>query len=233
MTAAEMKTEFNILYDKIANSSAPGYLDDEISMFLTLAQERVVKHRYSFLGNKYQDSFDETEKRKKELQALLQPSVDSTGVLKTTVSSNQTAITLPNGVIYDLPSDLWLPVTEWVISTSCEEIRDVIPVTHDEIILQRNNPFLSPNKRKVWRKDAPSFNNIFRSEIISNGDPITEYHVQYLKKPSAIVVGTNPVNCELHDMIHRDIISEAVNVALETVQEQRFQTQSIINNNVE
>jgi hypothetical protein len=54
-----------------------------------------------------------------------------------------------------------------------------------------------------------------------------------LKKPSEIVVGVLPIDCELHDLIHRDIVSEAVNIALETVQEQRFNTQSVINNNTE
>ena len=233
MTANEMKNEFLLLYDKITNFNSPGYTDDEISKFLSIAQERIAKHRYEYQGNKYGDGFEETEKRRKELQGLVQSSVDSTGALKTTISSDQTGKTLPNSVIYDLPSDLWLPITEWVTSTVCHKTRTVVPVTHDEVIFQIDNPFQKPNKRKVWRLDTFKLNDIFRHEIISNGDPIEEYHVQYLKKPSEIVVGDSPVNCELHDLIHRDIVSEAVNIALETVQEQRFNTQSVINNNTE
>lgn len=233
MTANQMKDEFLLLYDKVTNFNSPGYTDDEISKFLSIAQERIAKHRYEFQGNKYGDGFEETEKRRKELQGLVQSSVDSTGILKTIVSANQTGKTLPNSVIYELPTDLWLPITEWVVVDKCNEIREVIPITHDEVIFQKDNPFLKPNKRKVWRLDTFKFNDTFRYELITNGDTILEYHVQYLKKLSDIVTGATPVDCELHDLIHRDIVSEAVNIALETAQEQRFNTQSVINNNIE
>lgn len=226
-----MKKEFLIGYDKVANLSSPGYTDEEISIFLSQAQERIVKRRYRPMPG---DSFEETEKRRKELQGLLSSSTDNSGNLKTTVSSNQSGKVSDNSTIFDLPSDLWLPIMEWVVVNSeCNEIREVIPITREEYMLQRRNPFLKPNKNKVWRIDSPLFQNTFRSEVITNGDDIVEYHVQYLKKPTDIVVGNNPVPCELHDNIHREIVSEAINIALETSQEPRFQTQTILNNTIE
>jgi hypothetical protein len=229
--AIDMKKEFLIGYDKVANLSSPGYTDEEISIFLSQAQERIVKRRYRPMPG---DSFEETEKRRKELQGLLSSSTDNSGNLKTTVSSNQSGKVSDNSTIFDLPSDLWLPIMEWVVVNSeCNEIREVIPITREEYMLQRRNPFLKPNKNKVWRIDSPLFQNTFRSEVITNGDDIVEYHVQYLKKPTDIVVGNNPVPCELHDNIHREIVSEAINIALETSQEPRFQTQTILNNTIE
>ena len=58
MTSAEMQEEFLILYDKITNFDAPGYEDDEISRFLTKAQERLVLHIMNPLGNKYVTGFE-------------------------------------------------------------------------------------------------------------------------------------------------------------------------------
>ncbi len=226
-----MKKEFLVGYDKVANLSSPGYTDEEISLFLSQSQERIIKRRYKPLPG---DSFEETEKRRKELQGLISSSRNDDNTIKTSVSLNQTGRVSNNSIIYDLPDDLWLPIIEWVITdSSCEEIREVIPITRDEYLLQKRNPFLKPNKNKVWRIDAPVFENKFRSEIITNGDNIEEYHVQYLKKPNDIVVGDNPVPCELHDNLHREIVSEAINIALETSQEPRFQSQSILNNTIE
>jgi hypothetical protein len=233
MTANEMKQEFLVGYDKIANQSSPGYIDSEISQFLSEAQETIIKNRYSPYGNKYGDSFEETEKRRKELQGLISPSVEEDGTPKTTLSSNQSSKFSNSSFIYDLPIDLWLPIIEWVKFENCEEVRDVIPITHDEFILQRKNPFLKPNKRKCWRLDSNKFENNFRYEIISNGDIPLEYHIQYLKKPSNIVVGDSPVDCELHDLIHREIISKAIDIALEAAQDERFQSHAAINNNIE
>lgn len=230
----DMKKEFLISYDKVANLSSPGFTDDEISVFLSQAQERIIKQRYSFHSNKYGDSFEETEKRRRELQGLISPSVDSTGALKTTVSQSQLGKLSTDSVIYDLPEDHWLSVLEYVVTDDdCNVTKEVIPTTRDEYFSNRHNPFLKPNKNKVWRIDSDKIGNIYRSELITDGSEILEYHVQYLKKPNDIIVGDNPVPCELHDNIHREIVSEAVNIALENTQEPRFQTHSIINNTIE
>ena len=47
MTLNDFKLEFLVLYDKVANFAAPGYLDDEISIFLTKAQKRIKLSLYS------------------------------------------------------------------------------------------------------------------------------------------------------------------------------------------
>lgn len=225
-----MKKEFLVGYDKVANQAAPGYTDEEISLFLSQAQERIAKQRYSFHGNSYGLSFEETEKRRKELQGLLSSSTLDDGTLKTTVSPNQEGRISNTSVIYDLPDDLWLPVLEWVVTEDdCNTIKEVVPVTRDEYFQRRFNPFLKPNKNKVWRIDAHLFDDKFRSELLTHGPAITEYHVQYLQKLTDIVVGDNPVPCKLHEGIHREIVSEAVHIALETSQEPRFQTQDILN----
>lgn len=229
-----MKTEFLRGYDKIASLSAPGYEDSEISSMLNEAQERLIKRRINPDGNKYVTGFQETEKRRKELDALLQSSKNDDGTLKTSVSANQQGKVDNNGIIYDLPSDIWLPVLEWIVTDdSCNTIKDVIPATDDEYLQIRKNPFKKPNSRKAVRLDSNRYNSKVRHEIITDGNyNITEYHVRYIKKPVAIDI-ENETDCELNEMFHREIVDDAVSLALERAQQQRYNTHENENNKVE
>ena len=105
MTNTEMEQEFLILYDKVTNFDAPGYTSLEISVFLTKAQERVVLRHIRSLGNKYRESFEETEIRRKELNELVR------AVTINTASATQTGAT-ENGTFYDLPADFMLAISE-------------------------------------------------------------------------------------------------------------------------
>jgi hypothetical protein len=64
LTAQQMKDNFLVLYDKVTNFAAPGYEDNEISLFLTSAQDQLVKRYYNYKGNKYREGFEESEKRR-------------------------------------------------------------------------------------------------------------------------------------------------------------------------
>lgn len=236
MTAAEMKLEFLRSYDKIASLAAPGYTNNEISSILSRAQERIVKQRIHPKGNKYQESFEETEKRRKELQALLSPSTNSDGTIKTAVSTNQEGKINTNSIFYDLPDDLWLPIVEWLITDDeCHSNKKIDVISHDEYWAAIDNPFKKPNVRKAWRLDAHPYDDKQRHEIVTDGNyDITEYHVRYIEKLTDIVVSdTAPVDCKLNSMFHREIIDEAVSIALEEVQQNRYSTHENENKKVE
>ena len=111
MTSQEMQNEFLILYDKVTNFDAPGYTEEEVSIFLTKAQERVFFSLYHPLKNKVREGFEETELRRKDLKELV------TGVVITTPSTSQVGVR-PNGVFYDLPSDCLYLISEEVITSS-------------------------------------------------------------------------------------------------------------------
>ena len=150
MTAVEMKELFLILYDKITNLAAPGYTDDEISDFLNKAQLQFVKHRYSEKGNKYQEGFEETEKRRKDLVQL-------TRNLEATISSDQTGVS-PNGYFYDLPEGFMYTLREEATIESSDECIDgnriyIKPITHDEYAINLLNPFKKPDSTVAWRLD--------------------------------------------------------------------------------
>jgi hypothetical protein len=229
MTSVEMKKEFLVSYDKVANLASPGYEDDEISYFLTKAQENFTLS-YINPDNKYGESIEETEKVKKYFSALISPSTDSLGVPLTTLSSDQSGRISTNSVIYNLPDNFWLSLAEWVVTNdTCNTTKNVDIITHNEYNKNKNNPFKRPNSNRVWRMDVNSIGDVLRHELITDGTyTITQYHVRYIKKLTPIVVDeetpANNVDCILHESAHRRIIDEAVKIALETSQEQRLQT---------
>lgn len=47
MKTSEFSNEFDILYNNISNNAAPGVSEYEKSVFLTMAQEQVIKDVYS------------------------------------------------------------------------------------------------------------------------------------------------------------------------------------------
>jgi hypothetical protein len=226
MTAVEMREEFKILYDKITSFSAPGYNEEEISILLTKAQERVIYDLYHPLGNKYREGFEETEARRKDLKEL---------VLGTTISTPATTQTnvLPNGTFYDLPTNcLYLISEEVTISSndSClngSRIR-VKPITHDEYSINKHNPFKKPYKDLVWRLD---YSNKVHELITDGTYTISQYHIRYIKRPEPIITDASvtiegiigPNDCELDGSIHRRIIDEAVKIAVGITTPEEYQ----------
>ncbi len=239
LTAADMKTEFLIGYDRISNSAAPGYDNTEISLFLNKAQERIIKTRYRQL-NKYREAFEQTEKRRKDFSELIRDAVDGTGTLNTAVSSNQNG-TLPNGTFFDLPADFMYSITERIesdiVCNSVNKVIDVSPITHDEYNANKDNPFKKPYNEAAWRIDFSQ--NVVgagqrkRHEIVTDGTyTAVKYFLRYLKRPVEIDIDT-AVNCELDETVHREIVDVAVEIALETIMDPRFQSKKIDNVEIE
>lgn len=220
MTAAEMKQLFLELYDKLANQAAPGYIDTEINNFLNLAQLEFVKTRYNSKGNQYNEGFEATEKRRKDLSELHRDVTISGG---TANASDQIGVS-PNGELFDLPEDFLYTLREEVLLTSTDKCVDgtrvlVKPITHDEYAINISNPFKKPSKDKIWRLDfsrdltqGPT-NKKKRHEIVTfDGTTVNKYYVRYLKIPEKIDV-INDIECELNSSVHEEIVTIAVRIA--------------------
>ncbi len=228
MTAIEMQKEFLILYDKITNFDAPGYTTEEISRFLSKAQERVVLDRYNPLGNKFHEGFEETEARRKDLQELVKgPTV------ALTPSVSQTNVH-PNGQFWDLPTDCLYIISEEIITASSDSCKNnkrimVKPITHDYYTINIKNPFKKPNiNNYVWRLDYQNR----RHELITDGTfTIQSYIPRYIKTLTPIIIDNTitidgivgPQNCQLNTIIHRSIVDEAVKIATGITDPQLYQ----------
>lgn len=225
MNANEMSYEFDVLYDKIASLSSPGYTDKEKSVFLTKAQEIVVK--------RYQPA--EYLERRRQDMANLTKTVD----ISTASTTQDTG--KPNGTRYDLPSDFLYPESEEATITSSEACYNnkrilVRPAREDEYSLQIKNPFVRPQVKgtdydSCWRMDF--FNNTNgtkRVDLITDGTfTINTYHLTYFRRPADIIPytgdGTTSAqsDCELGETVHREIVDIAIRIASGITQPQEYQ----------
>lgn len=222
MTTEEFSNEFDVLLNSYSTieefgkiPSTVGFDEYEKSVFLTEAQESLVRDIYSG-RNLFGLSFESTEEARSYLRNLIKAYTTSEEVNGTKLTNNS--------VLFKLPNDLWFITYESVDlgdSLYCDSKNiTVVPVTQDELHRIKNNPFRGSGKRRVLRVDVG--NNIV--EIISRYS-IYSYTVKYLSKPKPIILidlppdlFINDINkrteCELNPVIHRAILERAVNLAL-------------------
>ena len=234
MTITEFSNEFDLLYDN-ASKGAPGLDLYEKSVFLTTAQDQIVKEAYSgATGTGI--AFEGNERRRRQLSELVK-NFKAINPLSDTVSVDDEPENLTNtSQFFALPGDLMYIVLEKVKLKSTDKclnnkIIPVKPVTHDEFQNENDNPFRKPNKRKAWRLDLYRSGNGQKAELFAPAE-IREYQIRYVKRPRPILLtnfeseddlaglnltvdGTNVARTsELNTEIHRDILTRAVQLAV-------------------
>jgi hypothetical protein len=259
MTTQEFSNEFDLMYDN-ASGNAPGINLYEKSVFLTLAQEEIVKETYSGYTQS-RVGFEGSERRRRQLSELVGDyktktrlsNYASTGGLGTAQDSEQNLIS--SSQFFALPDDLLYIVLESVTlggTNSClngKKIK-VKPITHDEFQVDIDNPFKKPNLRKAWRMDLTRYGAAKQQAELFAIDTISEYHVRYVRKPKPIILadfeedddisgmglsidGYNTrKDCELNTEVHRDILIRAVDLAVLTARENNLMTRVQVNKKI-
>jgi len=229
MTVEEFGLEFDIGYNSIAGASAPPIDVYEKSVYLTTAQQQLVKNYYDPLSNRKGKGFEASEKRRNDLRQLIKDYKTTNSITDSSNISNQAKY-------FVLPTDLFLIVNEQVKITSNDchnnSIIEVKPTSYDEYNTQINNPFKRPDTSKAWRLDISNVNSNQVVEIISpfNITGSLEYRLRYLKNPKPIILGdltilyplesltidgeSLPLTSELDDSIHREILDRAIELAI-------------------
>lgn len=214
-TAQEWDQEFDILYNSINSNIAPSLDAYEKSVFLTMAQESVVKSLYN--GNSIgTDSFESTEAVRRGLNNL---------IVEKQIRHNGTVSLLGN-TLYDLPDDVLYIIYEQIYSKGSDAPL-IVPVTHDEYYKIKNNPFKGASSKRILRLDGGINTNTQQIELVGT---TADYICRYVKKPYPILLvdltGTSDyINgkqsplvtvCELDESLHRIILQTAVNLAINT-----------------
>lgn len=75
MTNSEFSNEFDVLYNSITSNQAPGLDEYEKSVFLTKAQDEIVKSYFNPRSNKTQEGFDGNEKRQIDFSMIMRSAV--------------------------------------------------------------------------------------------------------------------------------------------------------------
>lgn len=230
MTTIEFSNGFDTLvdsYKRFKDFDDKQVLDSvefneyEKSIFLTQAQEDIVKSYYTGNGNG-SDSFESNESVRRYLDTLVKTHVSNSEATPEAkkINSNSKFFELPTG------DDLWFIVYEGVtlsgLAPGCNDSQgvSVVPIKHDNLQRVLKNPFRAPNERRVLRLDIAGG----MVELISRY-AISEYIVRYVSKPEPIILTNLPNNltingissitdCRLNSVIHSAILERAVQLAL-------------------
>jgi len=226
MTASESREEFNLRYNN-ALEGAPGLDTFEISTYLTVAQEQLVKMYYD-ASKDPSSSFELHEKSRRVLNELVNDEKISSPISSTRGLVDESSF-------YELSNDAMYIVLETVTLNGTGvyngKVVKVLPVTHDEFMISYRNPFRKPNKNKAWRVDISKENSKTTVEIVS-AEGIQTYNVRYISYPSPIIVEdlntaidtaglgltiqgqTAQAACQLAELAQREIINIAVENAV-------------------
>ena len=241
MTAAEFKTEFlTQLDDRVAPASAPGYNNYHISLFLTRAQEQLVKNYLSPDTNKTGDGFEATERRRRHLNFLLnkQTFLFSNGVVVDPIISGSVSYNIKGLNILRIVQEHLVLANN--LKCRGSNFMKVVPVLHDEVDDAVYNPHRKPNQYQAWRIDAGSVSSTTEYIEIASAFPYTEYHIRYIVRPQPIIVGTLPPSAPtidgqstvqtslLPDTFHSEIVSRAVTNALARLGDPNIQSSILV-----
>ncbi len=164
----EMSNEFDILWNNIMSNAAPGLNEYEKSVFLTKAQDEIIKNYFNPKGNKYQEGFDGNQKRQVDFSMLIKTAKDETvsitpsGVLSGKFDSRSKAVKYPTDVMFILNE--MVEATNDVTITTKDEITNVevnsgakyvalsvMPVSFSEYTRLMAKPYKYPPKNICWR----------------------------------------------------------------------------------
>ena len=217
MTTQEFSDQFDVLYNNIASNEAPGLDEYEKSVFLTKAQDEVVKNYFNPKSNKLQEGYDGSQKRQ----------IDFSTLTRTFTVSNFTSPTFDNrGSSFSFPANdrIMMIINEKLTVERNSNIitLTVVPIRFDEYDRLMSKPFKRPLKNQAWRLINNSTPN--EAEIIAGyGDQIQTYTARYIRRPKPIILSnlegvkidgeTEAMTCELDPIIHEEILQRAVELA--------------------
>lgn len=178
MTLQEFSDQFDLHYNNITSNQAPGLDEYEKSVFLTKAQDEIVKNYFTAnsKGNNIGQGFDDSAKRQADFSMLMKVVTCSGATIPadgtpveyswTEISGEDeithTAIIRTNKIdrrshVYAFPEDLFIPINEVLTytntsrSTSFYKDFQVIPLRYDEYVCLMSKPYKRPLKNQAWR----------------------------------------------------------------------------------
>ena len=224
MTTQEFSNEFDVLYNNIMSNQAPGLDEYEKSVFLTKAQSEIPKNYFNPKGNKYNEGFDESEKRQIDFSTLIKAVEPSAYVGSSYVKFDD------RSQLFQMPSDILFVLNETALNTvdGVNRLINIVPINFDEYSRIMSKPYKQPLKNQGWRLFQSTGGVDFISEVIVKpGSTLTNYKVRYVRRPKPIILTnladtysnvsieglTTITECELDPILHPEILQRAVELA--------------------
>lgn len=233
MTNQEFSNEFDVLYNNIMSNQAPGLDEYEKSVFLTKAQDEIIKNHFTSKrgenGTIISDGFDDSEKRQIDFSKLMR-----TSNIKQFVQNDPLNYDImQNHFDVLLPTDLLLILNETIVvnrKIGTNQIKNatqlnVIPIDYQTFLQLNDKVYKYPIKRQAWRILTNVQTNVNKASIITGPfDEAVSYTMRYIKKPVPIILVDLPNNlsidnisnkteCEIDSILHKEILQRAVELA--------------------
>lgn len=222
-TVQEWSQAFDVLWNNISSGRAPGLTEYEKSLFLTQAENAVVKERCSPKTNAVQEGFDDSAVRQSDFSNLITSRMlDSVTALDTT-----TAFHASGRKRYEYPADVFVILNEEVSIGG--KYCTVVPVSNVEYARLMMKPYKYPPKGQVWRlitHEGTDGESVYPTiELIGKfRDDEVVYAMRYLRRPKPIILEdllgglsiegeTNAMTCELPKHLHDEVLARAVDIA--------------------
>lgn len=215
-----MDNMFDVLYNNITSNQAPGLNAYEKSIFLTKAQDEIVKNYFNpkSKGNNVQEGFDGNPKRQVDFSMLTKVYTDTDTVSRGIFDPRA------NTMSHSLPEDLFMAINETmkVRRNNVDVILQVIPIRFDEYTRLMSKPYKRPLKYQAWRLINNDDSN--KADIIvgPKDNPLL-YTLRYIRRPKPIIVSDldgltiegegSTSGCELDQILHEEILQRAVELA--------------------
>lgn len=220
MTNSEFSNEFDVLYNNITSNQAPGLDEYEKSVFLTKAQDEIVKAYFNPRLNKPQQGFDGNERRQIDFSMIMRTTNYTDADLGAATFDNKA-----NSKKVTIESDLMMFINEFAdVTRGGGSVRlTVIPLDYKEYARLMTKPYKRPLQYQAWRilDNSNSSNNV--ELIIGPNDTLTKYSIRYIKRPKAIILSaldgvtldgvSAAQDCELDPILHPEILQRAVELA--------------------
>lgn len=240
MTTQEFSNAFDTLLNSYNAQASFGegtaktdiVLDEyEKSVFLTQAQDIIVKSYFSSNTNPQGEGIDDSTRRQVDFSGLIEVNEPS--------ASTQKAFD-PRGKMYKLPDKVLIVLNERLQVTKSGKTKNyvVVPISYSEYDRIMARAYAQPLKKQCWRLFkgttgvSPSYD--IHSEIIPIEGTIgtndtVKYVIRYIRRPNPIVLtnlsmenqesldidGVSDVTeCELNPILHVDILNKAFELAI-------------------
>lgn len=230
-TVKEWSDAFDVLYNSVMSNASPSLDEYDKSIFLTKAQEEILKNYFQPKGNKYQEGFDDNAKRQSDFATLIKSASLSAPSSYTKFDARSSA--------FQFPADFFIAINEQyqVVSGTAPNTKTypytIIPLSYVDYNRVMQKPYKYPPKSQVWRlitgEVTVDSNKVPVVEIIGRYDPTGTgtYMLRYLKKPDPIILvdlttvdnnlsingKTAATTCQLPEHIHEEILQRAVELA--------------------
>lgn len=224
MTVSEFSNQFDVLYNNISSNNAPNLDEYEKSTFLTKAQNELINNYFNPKGNKYQEGFDQNQKRQIDFLNLMQ-------VEKLTENENDLVKLDDRSLVYTYPPNILFIINETVnaIKNGIKKIINIVPLSYQEYSKLIQKPYKLPYKNQGWRLINNSNLNKSIELIVDPNIFVKDYTLKYIKKPNPIILTnlsndfggeglsiegeTTEQTCSLDESIHEEILQRAVELA--------------------